>query len=166
MSVLAKLKDGIMRRPVRLTREEYLAKLTARGLHPDGTPILDPTPIAPPIGYKKHPSMVEIVRDMVRSEKLAAEAAAAGHETFEESEDFAVGDDGEQMRSPWENEHDPDLAEILKAGAEVLRERKAREQAEATGRKPPRKPPAAAGEVADPPSDGPTPPTPDADQDD
>lgn len=104
------------RRPERLSLEEYFAKLKEKGLNKDGTPVLDPTPIAPPIGYKKTPSMVEIVRDMVRGERLRQEALAGGHETFEESEDFDVWDEPEQLRSPFENQHDPDLRELLSAG--------------------------------------------------
>lgn len=107
----------------RLTPEEYLAKLTAKGLNPDGTPKLDPVPLAPPIGYKKSPSMVEIVRDMVRSERLAQEALRSGHETFEEAEDFDVGDEPDQMPSPWENEFEPDLKTILEAGKAALAEK-------------------------------------------
>lgn len=104
----------------RLTPEQYLAKLVEKGLNPDGSPVLDPTPLAPPIGYKKQPSMVEIVRDMVRSERLRQEVLAQDKETFEEAEDFDVEDDPELMRSPWENDFEPDLKDILAAGKEAL----------------------------------------------
>lgn len=128
--ILEKLKKSFRRRPKQLDLVEYVAKLKARGVDPEtGVPVPDPTPLAPPIGYKKHPSMVEIVRDMVRSERLAQEAAASGHETFEESEDFDVGDEPEQLRSKWENQFDPPLEEILKAGREVLTEREKHEKA-------------------------------------
>ena len=108
------------RRSDPLSVEEYFKKLQDKGLNPDGTQILDPVPMAPPIGYKKHPSMVEIVRDMVRSEKLAQEAAASGRETFEESEDFDVPDEPALMPSPWTNDFDPPLEEILAAGREAM----------------------------------------------
>lgn len=121
-SALKELLD--FRRPKRLTVEEYMAKLVEKGLNPDGSPVLDPTPMAPPIGYKKTPSMVEIVRDMVRGERLRQEALESGHETFEEAEDFDIGDDPEQLRSPYENDFDPPLGELLKAGeAETRRKR-------------------------------------------
>lgn len=103
------------RRPKQTDLEEYLKKLSDRGLDRDGKLIPDPTPIAPPIGFKKTPSMVEIVRNMVRSERLAAEARAAGAETFEESEDFDVGDDGPDLTSGFENDFDPPIPEIRKA---------------------------------------------------
>lgn len=119
MSVIDKLRETFRPRH-RMTVEEYLGKLTAKGLNADGTMNVDPTPIAPPIGYKKHPSMVEIVRDMVRSEKLAQAAREAGAETFEESEDFDVGDEGPLLQSPWENDFDPPLETLLQAGREAL----------------------------------------------
>lgn len=124
MSIVDKLRETF-RPQFRLTPEEYAQKLLSKGLNPDGTPILDPTPLAPPIGYKKHPSMVEIVRDMVRSEKLAQAARESGAETFEESEDFDVDDEPELMRSPWENDFDPPLETLLQAGREALAARQA-----------------------------------------
>lgn len=113
------------RKPKQLELEEYLDKLARKGLDKDGRLIPDSVPLAPPIGYKKQPSMVEIVREMVKSERLAEEARRAGHETFEESEDFDVGDDPELLRSPFENEFDPPLDEILAAGREALASREA-----------------------------------------
>lgn len=110
----------------RMTEEEYLEKMLAKSKAPDGSEVLDPTPMAPPIGYVKQPSMVEIVRNMVRSEKLALLAAEAGMETFEESEDFDVGDEAEDLLSGFENEFDPPISEVREA---VEQARKAREAA-------------------------------------
>lgn len=112
---------------VQIDLEAYLAKLKSRGLGPDGRQVPDPTPLAPPIGYKKQPSMVEIVREMVRSERLKQEAEASGHESFEDSEDFDVGDDPDLLHSPWENDFDPPLNELIKAGREALAKKKAPE---------------------------------------
>lgn len=67
---------------------------------------LDPTPIAPPVGYRKSPSLREQIREMVRSERLAQELAASGYETFEEADDFDVDDD-EDPNSPYEVHFDP-----------------------------------------------------------
>lgn len=125
------------RRPDPMTVEEYFEKLLSKGLNPDGTQILDPVPMAPPIGYKKHPSMVEIVRDMVRSEKLKQEAEASGHETFEESEDFDVEDEPIPMQSPWENDHDPSLEELLQAGRAALAQKQPVEEVGGAGGTPP-----------------------------
>lgn len=150
--VLDKLREAFRPRQ-RLTPEQYLKKLTARGLHPDGTPIVSNVPLAPPIGYKKQPSMVEIVRDMVRGERLKQEAMAAGHETFEEAEDFEIGDEPELLRSPWENQFDPPIDEVLKAGREAIQARQKAPEPEpgGEGAKPPRKPPAPAAAVPEEP---------------
>lgn len=90
-------------------------KMRDRGYNDEGKFIPDSVPMAPPIGYKKQPSMVEIVRNMVRSERLADEARRAGMETFEESEDFDVGDDGEDLKSGFENDFDPPIDELRRA---------------------------------------------------
>lgn len=76
-----------------------------------GHEILDGTPIAPPIGYKKQDSIFDHVRNMIRSERLAMEVEAAGFETFEESEDFEIGDDFDPT-TPYENTFDPSLKDI------------------------------------------------------
>lgn len=109
-------------KPVQLSPDDYNARLLAKGLTADGL-IPDPVPIAPPIGYKKQPSMVEVVRSMVRSERLALEAELAGYETFEESEDFDVGDD-DMPRSPHEFEDQPSIAEMRAAVAEARKSNK------------------------------------------
>lgn len=71
----------------------------------------DPTPIEPPIGYKPAPSLFEQIREMVRSETLRQAAEDAGAETFEEADDFEVGDDWDP-RSPYENEWDTPMDEL------------------------------------------------------
>lgn len=114
------------RRTPRLTLEQYAAKLLSKGLHPDGTPVLDPTPLAPPIGYKKQPSMVEIVRDMVRSERLRQEAESADMETFEESEDFDIPEDAGMPASPWANDFDPSVKDATLALENEKRQREER----------------------------------------
>jgi len=109
------------RRPKQMDLEDYLKKLISKGLNKDGTPILDPTPLAPPIGYKKAPSMIDIVRDMVRGERLKQEALAAGFETFDEADDFDVDDEPVQLRSPHEfPEGDPSVRELLQAGKSLV----------------------------------------------
>lgn len=73
-----------------------------------GREMPSPVPIAPPIGYKKSPSLAEQIRAMVISEKLKMEAIAAGQETFEEADDFDVDDDFDPS-SPYEVNFDPPL---------------------------------------------------------
>lgn len=72
----------------------------------NGEEIMDPTPIAPPVGYKKAPTIAEQVRNLIRSERLRHEAEAQGYESFEESDDFNVGDDFDP-RSPYEEVFEP-----------------------------------------------------------
>jgi len=71
--------------------------------------ILDPTPLALPVGLKQPPTLQEQIRRMIRSEELRRAAEAAGHETFEESDDFEVGDDYDP-KSPYEETFDPGLS--------------------------------------------------------
>lgn len=66
----------------------------------------DPTPIAPPLGFIKQPTLAETMRQMIRSEALKNAARESGHETFEEADDFDVGDDYDP-RSPYEETFDP-----------------------------------------------------------
>lgn len=82
---------------------------TGEQLHDEhGREIPDPTPMQPPIGYNRQPSLAEQMRAMILSEQLAQEARAAGHETFEEADDFDVGDDFDAERhSPYEANFDP-----------------------------------------------------------
>lgn len=76
------------------------------GLTPDGHEIPDSTPVAPPIGYKKIPSLAEQIRQAILSEKLKEAAQSQGLETFEEADDFDVGDDFDP-RSPYEESFEP-----------------------------------------------------------
>lgn len=90
-----------------LELEELIgARIREARLDPRGREIPDPVPVAPPVGYKRQPSLAEQIRAMVRSEKLRDEAQAAGYETFEEADDFDVGDDYEP-NSPYEVDFDP-----------------------------------------------------------
>lgn len=75
-------------------------------LNDHGHEIPDPTPMAPPVGFKPQPSMVEIVRAQIAGERLRQEAEAAGLETFEEADDFDVQDDFDPS-SPYEEMFDP-----------------------------------------------------------
>lgn len=130
------------RRPKQMDLETYLAKLLEKGLTPDGKEISDPVPLGPPIGYKKQPSMVEIVRDMVRGERLREAALSVGQETFEESEDFDVGDENAaELRSGYENDFDPPIAEIAKEVETNRAKKKPSTTASPAPAKPPEAPP-------------------------
>lgn len=81
-------------------------------INSEGAEVLDPTPLDPPLGYVKTLSLHEQIREMVRSERLAAEVAAAGYDTFEEDDDFDVDDDTFDPSTPYENNFDPAIKDI------------------------------------------------------
>lgn len=93
-----------------------------------GREVLDPTPMSPPLGYQRQPSLSEQIRDMVRSEKLRLELEGTGAETFEEADDFEVGDDYDPT-TPYENDFDPPISEMVREGEKALQERLKAEQA-------------------------------------
>lgn len=105
--------------------------LTYPYLNKDGYEVLDPVPMEPPVGYKDQPDMWETVQRMVRTELLARELAKDDYGDFEEEDDFEVGDDYEPS-SPFENEADVSISELMHAGREEL----ARQEKE-TGRQAP-----------------------------
>lgn len=63
----------------------------------------DPTPMAPPIGYKKQPSIWAQQKEMIR--RIRLEEHDQGMETFEEADDFDVDDDFEPS-TPFEKGFD------------------------------------------------------------
>lgn len=76
----------------------------------DGLVQLDGTPVAPPINYTRQASMLDIQRMQIA--ELTAQASRAaeleGEETWEEANDFDVGDDDEIRRNPTAYELDAD----------------------------------------------------------
>lgn len=91
--------------------EEFLVSIGRRHarLDPRGREVVDPTPIAPPVGYKRVPTLVEQLRQMVRSEALAKEAREAGFETFEDADDFDIADDPLDPQSRYEIGFEPPI---------------------------------------------------------
>lgn len=75
---------------------------------------------------------------MVRSERLAREVAEQGYETFEEADDFDVGDDYEP-NTQYEETFDPQGRSSFEPLAEVNRQEEA---ANAAARSAPPQPPA------------------------
>lgn len=73
-------------------------------LTPDGRELVDSTPIAPPIGYKRQPSLAEQMRQLIYQSQL--QGNQDGPESFEDADDFEVGDDYDPS-SPYEAEFDP-----------------------------------------------------------
>lgn len=78
-----------------------------------GQEIPDPTKPALPTGFKRPDPLADRVRQMVHGE-LSRRARDQGFETFEESEDFDVGDpDDFDPTTPYEMEFDPLLGEEI-----------------------------------------------------
>ncbi|UDN67493.1 hypothetical protein [robinz microvirus RP_32] len=72
-----------------------------------GREIPNPLPLAPPVGYKKSPTIAEQMRQMIRM--ASYEAAHAGAETEEEANDFDVGEDFDPS-TPYEHDFEMDPA--------------------------------------------------------
>lgn len=106
----------------KLKFNDMTGEVLSKQIGTDGREYNDPTPMAPPIGYKRQPSMVEIVRAQIRDAMLAQQLAEQGVETFEEADDFEIGDDYDPS-SPWENDFDPPIAEVLAEAQRSLDER-------------------------------------------
>lgn len=60
-------------------------------LDENGSEVLDPTPVAVPLRFQQKISTLDDIRALVRKE-LSIVAASKGFETFEEADDFDVGD--------------------------------------------------------------------------
>lgn len=65
-----------------------------------GREIPDPKPMVHPLGIQVQETLAEKIKRMVRFE-LSRAASEQGHESFEDADDFDVGDDDE-LRSPYE----------------------------------------------------------------
>lgn len=72
----------------------------------------DPTPMAPPVGYKKQESMSEIIRKMV-TQSLREHAQQNGLETFQEADDFNIDDDPIEPQSRYEADFEGDAAAAI-----------------------------------------------------
>ena len=66
-------------------------------LNEEGQELPDPTPMAPPVGFKREPPLHERIRAMVQHEFLRARAEA-DFESPEEADDFVIDDDGDDPR--------------------------------------------------------------------
>lgn len=112
--------------------KEKIRKLKER-LTENGQEKLDPTPMEPPIGFRRQPTIAEQIREMVRSERLAADLRAKGVETFEEADDFEIADDEPDPQSRWENEYEPSVSELRKREKQAIQAREAAEAAARSG---------------------------------
>jgi len=105
-----------------------------------GREILDGRPMEPPVGYNPQPSLMDKIRKMVHDAQIQRDLDKAGAETFDEANDFDVGDDYDPS-SPWEQYYEPTPFESFIA-----------EKEQALKAEPPREPPS--GGAAQPPAEG------------
>lgn len=90
-------------------KEDFRREVSTQEINLDhnGHEMPNPTPMQPPVGYRRQKTIAEQMREMIRQASL--EAAQAGAETEEEANDFDVGEDMEPS-SPWESDFEPDPA--------------------------------------------------------
>lgn len=79
-------------------------------LNKDGTEKPDPESLTAPVGLRKPETIQEQIRRMVRTE-ASLYASEQGQETFEEADDFDIGDDYDPT-SPYEMNFDHENAFI------------------------------------------------------
>lgn len=84
----------------------------------EGGERIDPTPMQPPLGYKKSLSLSEQIAQQVRIANLKLLEDMALDETEEEADDFVVGDDFEPF-SKHENENMPTLGNLKRKALEI-----------------------------------------------
>lgn len=84
-----------------------IREMLAAELDEKGREVVSSVPMAPPVGYKKEPSVTDRLRAMVRSELLRREVEAQGGETFDEADDFDIPDDPVDPSTPYEENFDP-----------------------------------------------------------
>ena len=73
----------------------------------DGREILNPTPMQPPLGYNRAPSLSEQIRQQVLTQSILSNMDP---ETVEEADDFEIEEDP-PMPSRWENDLVPSIKE-------------------------------------------------------
>jgi len=84
----------------------------------NGLEIGDPTPMEPPLGYRKTLSLSEQIQQQVRIAQLKILEDSALDETEDEADDFEIGEDYEPL-SAHENDHMPTLANLKKRAKEI-----------------------------------------------
>lgn len=73
----------------------------------EGLEVPDPKPKEVPAGLRKHVPLNQRIRQMVQTEQWRLAQEKLGNETFEEADDFNVGDDYDP-HSPYEEVFDPE----------------------------------------------------------
>lgn len=88
-----------------MSKKEVQPAVNALSAYNDnGEELLDSTPMALPVGFKRPIPLSEEIRQMIIRERQTGELDALGMESFEEADDFEIED--EDMSSPWEENFD------------------------------------------------------------
>lgn len=95
-----------------------------------GRELPDPTPVEVPLGYRAPKPLQELIKDMIRVQ-MSQYAEAQGLETFEEADDFDVGDDLDfDPRSEYELSDEQEEFALAPVPPEPPADRQDREEAE------------------------------------
>lgn len=141
-----------MEKDRQLDIEEFAPTVRERGLLDSrGREVPDPVPVAPPLGYRREPSLAERIRSMVQHELWMQGNATA--ETFEEANDFEDDEFG-NAESPYEFDEDAELEQRLAIEAQKKAAATPQGQKAASGGVPPAKEPQEAPEPPEPSSRG------------
>lgn len=103
-----------------------------RRLNEKGQEVPDPTPVGLPLGYQHPPSLEERIQRMI-AVTLSRQAAHAGAESFEEANDFDVGDPDDLKFQDEDDKftpNDPNLKEAFEREEPVVRDRVSKFQKE------------------------------------
>jgi len=110
-----------------------------------GREVLNPTPVQPPVGYKKQPSILDTIREQIRAHHLSN--IDMEPETEEEADDFDIDEDPPDYQSRWENDTIPSIKETRARLRELERQERLYAKPEdpppGPGKKVPAEPPAA-----------------------
>lgn len=81
-----------------------------------GHEILNPTPMQPPLGYVRQPSLAEQIREQVAALRRIEDNEP---ESEDEADDFDIDDDPPDPQSRWENGEMPTLKEAKRKAREI-----------------------------------------------
>lgn len=101
---------------------QAVREFLGRRINEKGQEVPDPTPASIPLGYR-HPEPLEVrMRRMIAMEMSSA-AAAGGMETFEEANDFNVGEEDGEFPDEDFAVNDPNVLAAFQAEVPVVREK-------------------------------------------
>lgn len=96
-----------------------------------GEELPDKTPVAVPLDFKRPPDIHSLIAQYVRSEAFRQKAEAAGAESFEEANDFDLGEEEFDDVPTLHEMHEEIYNQAQRDADRVIEERKKREDADA-----------------------------------